>query len=88
MGAVHKAKIWTQAGAPTNVKEKNKTSFNEKSPKKTNNKNKSSSKNVLNSPVKSPKKRRKKFPPKPEKKEHDGTIIADPHFDPDRTAHR
>ena len=66
-----------------------KASFKTKSPKKTNsNRSKSPSKNILSSPEKSPKKRRKKFPPKPEKKDHDGTIAPNPHFDAERTAQR
>ena len=40
------------------------------------------------SPQKSPKKRKRKVIPKPENKEHNGTIIANPQFDPDRTANR
>ena len=72
-------------------KEKNKKpSFKIKSPKKISNgsRSKSLSKNSLSSPEKSPKKRRKKFPPKPEKKDHDGTIMPNPQFDAERTAQR
>ena len=74
------------------IKDSNKKpSFKIKSPKKLSNgsiRSKSPSKNGLSSPEKSPKKRRKKFPPKPEKKDHDGTIVANPHFDAERTAQR
>ena len=57
------------------------------SPKKENIRGKSPSK-LLASPQKSPKKRKRKVVPKPENKEHNGTIIANPQFDPDRTANR
>ena len=61
------------------------------SPKKSNSKDKARNKSpskVISSPQKSPKKRKKKVVVKQEKKDHDGTILANPQFDPDRTAQR
>ena len=67
--------------------EKNKPSIKTKSPKKSISRSKSPAKN-LQSPEKSPRKRKKKFSTKVEKKEHDGTIVPNPQFDAERSAQR